>query len=153
MLTWSKFSAESRTSHSRWNPVFTKYLLDFSRGQIYTLDWGVKQRGSALIWAAYGGWKQWSINWTFHHLEIQLINIETIASGWSSPNEEDKSPSPFGSHLSVNILTCYPSPTLHLASATIKCLDFKMLCQAKDPEDIVTSKMDPWGKYLALNTL
>lgn len=130
MLAWGKFSAESWASHNNLYPVLTEYFPDCSRGQINTSSCGVEQRGRALIRAALGGWKQRSISWIFHLLEGWLMSSETVASGWSSLEEEDETPFPFGSHLSLKILICWPSPTLHLAPASIKCLDFMMLCHA-----------------------
>ena len=47
----------------------------------------------------------------------------------------------------------FPFPTLHLASSAMIFLDHKILFQAKDPDEEFASKIEQFGKHLALKTL
>ena len=46
-----------------------------------------------------------------------------------------------------------PSPTLHLDPLAIRFLERKMFFQAKELDEDAASKIEQFGKYLALKTL
>ena len=106
-----------------------------------------------MFWASNGR-NFLSIISKFHLCASRSINIETKAS----LGREDKGDitwpyeSP-GSQFESLIWDWEPSAILHFAPKEITFLAWRILFQAKDPDDTFASKIEHLWKYLALNTL
>ena len=95
-------------------------------------------------------------------LKYQILVPSTRVLGYKSRNlcpsnsgtrgETILEDPPPGSQLSQYRLIFLPSPILHLIPSEITFLAFIILCHAYDPDEVVASRTEPFGKYLALKT-
>ena len=98
--------------------------------------------------------KEESIKLCFHSLVCWSISTSAVLlSGKELFGAITRLPLLSISHESPKILILHPSPTRQSPPWDLTFLAFKMLLHAYEPKFFFASKIEPLGKYFALNTL
>ena len=98
--------------------------------------------------------KEESIKLCFHSLVCWSISTSAVLlSGKELFGAITRLPLLSISHESPKILILHPSPTRRSPPWDLTFLAFKMLLHAYEPKFFFASKIEPLGKYFALNTL